>query len=93
VKITDFFRIISDPTRIRVLLLLQNGESYVSEMAENFAMTKSAVSHQLNLMRSQQVVTARRDGKQIYYRLADGPMRDLINNAAFQTTVMSVAAQ
>lgn len=44
-------------------------------------------------MRSQQVVVARCAGKQIYYRFSEDPMRDFINNAAFQTMIMAVAAQ
>jgi len=92
-KITDFFRIISDPSRVRLLLILQEGENCVSEMADMLGMTQSAVSHQMNVLRSQHIVGSRRDGKQIYYYMANGPMQTLFNSLDFQQTMQEVAAQ
>ena len=62
-KIMDFFQIISDPSRVRLLLILQKGENCVSEMASQLNMTQSTVSHQMNVLKSQHIVGSRRDGK------------------------------
>lgn len=92
-KIADFFRIISDPSRVRLLLLLQEGENCVSDMADALGMTHSAVSHQMNVLRSQHIIGSRRDGKQIYYYMADGPMQELFESLEFRQAVQAVATQ
>ena len=62
---------LGNPTRIRILLLLMEQDANVSVLAEQLGMTQSAVSHQLNLLKSNKLVKRRRDGKMIFYALAD----------------------
>ena len=69
--LTDFFKVLGNPTRIRILLLLMEQDANVSDLAEQLGMTQSAVSHQLNLLKSNKLVRRRRDGKMIFYALVD----------------------
>ena len=69
--LTEFFKVLGNPTRIRILLLLMEQDANVSDLAEQLGMTQSAVSHQLNLLKSNKLVKRRRDGKMIFYALAD----------------------
>ncbi len=69
--LTEFFKALGTPARIRILLLLMEQEACVSDLAEKLGMTQSAVSQQLNLLKSNKLVKRRRDGKMIFYKLAD----------------------
>ena len=69
--LTEFFKVLGNPTRIRILLLLMEQDANVSDLAERLGMTQSAVSHQLNLLKSNKLVRRRRDGKVIFYTLVD----------------------
>ena len=69
--LTEFFKVLGNPTRIRILLLLMEQDANVSDLAEQLGMTQSAVSHQLNLLKSNKLVRRRRDGKMIFYALVD----------------------
>ncbi len=69
--LTEFFKVLGSPTRIRILLLLMEQDSCVSDLAEQLDMTQSAVSHQLNLLKSNKLVRCHRDGKMIFYTLVD----------------------
>ena len=69
--LTEFFKVLGSRTRIRILLLLMEEDSCVSDLAEQLDMTQSAVSHQLNLLKSNKLVRRRRDGKMIFYTLVD----------------------
>ena len=69
--LTEFFKMLGNPTRIRILLLLMEQDANVSDLAERLGMTQSAVSHQLNLLKSNKMVRRRRDGKMIFYTLVD----------------------
>ena len=63
----DFFKILGDPTRVKLLLLLSQNEYCVSELAEQTGMTNSAVSHQISLLRAKRLLRRRKSGKQVYY--------------------------
>ena len=76
--LTDFFKMLGNPTRIRILLLLMEQDANVSDLAERLGMTQSAVSHQLNLLKSNKLVRRRRDGKMIFYALVDEHVRMVI---------------
>ena len=76
--LTDFFKMLGNPTRIRILLLLMEQDANVSDLAEQLGMTQSAVSHQLNLLKSNKLVRRRRDGKMIFYALVDEHVRMVI---------------
>ena len=70
-KLADLFKTFGDPTRIRILYTLAIGELCVCDIAETLSMTQSAISHQLRVLKQMSLVRGRRDGKTIYYSLAD----------------------
>ena len=79
-RIADAFDLLSDPGRVRVLFaLLEAGETCVCDLAEMVDMTPSALSHGLRLLRTAGVVTNRRDGRMVRYRLADSHVRLLLD--------------
>jgi len=80
--LTEFFKMLGNPTRIRILLLLMEQDANVSDLAERLGMTQSAVSHQLNLLKSNKLVKRRRDGKMIFYALADEHVEMVIEKGA-----------
>lgn len=70
-EMASFFRMMGDPTRIRILSLLFDEELCVHTLADRLEMTQSAVSHQLALLKHARLVRSRREGKHVYYSLAD----------------------
>ena len=76
--LTEFFKVLGNPTRIRILLLLMEQDAHVRDLAERLGMTQSAVSHQLNLLKSNKLVRRRKDGKMIFYALVDEHVRMVI---------------
>ena len=70
-KAADFFKIMGDPTRCRLIFALQKNEMCVCDLANVLSMSKSAVSHQLGKMRRYGAVKCRREGKEVYYSLDD----------------------
>ena len=75
------FRALGDGNRLRILILLGHGERCVSEIAAALDDNISAVSQRLKLLRFERIVHTRRQGKHIYYRLADAHIKALIDNA------------
>jgi ArsR family transcriptional regulator len=71
----------ADATRLRILCLLRGREVCVHEIVDALDMSQSAVSHQLRVLRDARLVAHRRDGRHVYYRLADDHVRDLLENA------------
>jgi ArsR family transcriptional regulator, lead/cadmium/zinc/bismuth-responsive transcriptional repressor len=69
--LTEIFKVLGDPTRVRILDALSRGERCVTDLSALLGLTESAVSHQLRLLRSTRIVRARRDGRLIYYTLDD----------------------
>ena len=69
--LADLFSALSDPTRLRIISILLDGEMNVGEIAAQLAMTESAVSHQLRGLRQMKLVRARKDGRQVFYSLDD----------------------
>jgi len=67
----DFFRTFGDSTRVRIVSALTSGELCVCDIAAALDMTVSAISHQLRVLRQAKIVHTRRDGKQIFYSIAD----------------------
>ncbi|MGN0361899.1 MAG: ArsR/SmtB family transcription factor [Bilifractor sp.] len=76
--LAELFKIFGDSTRIRILFALFDSERSVGEIAEILNMTQSAVSHQLKILRQAKLVGARREGKQIFYFLADEHVHTII---------------
>ncbi|MBE0618086.1 MAG: helix-turn-helix transcriptional regulator [Proteobacteria bacterium] len=75
--LAETFKVLGDPTRVRVLLALARRELCVCDLAELFAVTPSAVSHQLRILRAHRLVKARREGKLAFYSLDDDHVRAL----------------
>ena len=71
VALAETFKVLGDPTRVRILDALSRSELCVHDLAGRVGMSESAVSHQLRLLRGQRVVRTRRDGRNIYYALDD----------------------
>jgi ArsR family transcriptional regulator len=69
--LADLFSALSDPTRLRIISVLLDGEMNVGEIAAQLGMTESAVSHQLRGLRQMRLVRARKNGRQVYYALDD----------------------
>jgi len=70
-QLADFFKVLGDTTRMRILNILEQHEVCVCDIAVLTGMTKSAVSHQLRVLRAAKLVKGRRDGKNVYYSLDD----------------------
>lgn len=69
--LAELFKVFGDSTRIRILHLLSQNELCVQDIADALSMTQSAISHQLRILKQAALVKFRRDGKAIYYSLAD----------------------
>ncbi|NLG06023.1 MAG: winged helix-turn-helix transcriptional regulator [Clostridia bacterium] len=80
-EVADFFKVMGDPTRVRILWALDQGEICVCELAELLEMTVSAISHQLQSLRGAKLVKSRRQGKHIFYSLDDEHVRDVFETA------------
>ena len=77
--IADTFRMLGDPTRIRILNALGAGELCVNDLAGRVAISESAVSHQLRLLRTMRLVRVRREGRQAFYAVDDHHILELLN--------------
>ena len=76
--LAELFKIFGDTTRIRILFVLFEAEVCVCDLAETLRMTQSAISHQLKLLKASGLVKARRQGKSVFYSLADSHVRTII---------------
>ena len=73
------FRIFGDSTRIRILYVLLESEMCVCDIAALLGMTQSAISHQLRALKNARLVKARREGKTVFYSLADDHVKTIID--------------
>ncbi|WP_028242805.1 ArsR/SmtB family transcription factor [Pseudobutyrivibrio ruminis] len=69
--LAELFKVFGDSTRVRILFALFETELCVCDLSEALDMTQSAISHQLQILRTNKLVKSRREGKQVYYSLAD----------------------
>ncbi len=76
--LAELFKIFSDSTRIRILFVLFEAEVCVCDLADTLRMTQSAVSHQLRILKQSKLVKNRREGKSVFYSLADDHVRTII---------------
>lgn len=76
--LSDFFKVISDSTRLQLLMSLLQSEMCVSDLANVVDMTKSAVSHQLKSLRLSKFVKSRKVGKTVYYSLDDEHIEEIL---------------
>lgn len=77
--LADFYKVFGDATRIKILYVLLESEMCVCDLAELLGMTQSAISHQLRVLKQMKLVKNRRDGKTVYYSLADGHIQSIIS--------------
>ena len=69
--LAELFKVFGDSTRIRILFVLFEAEVCVCDLAQVLNMTQSAISHQLKILKQNKLVKSRREGKSIFYSLAD----------------------
>jgi DNA-binding transcriptional ArsR family regulator len=81
-QMADFFAVLSDPHRLRLISALAERELCVCDLAIAMKMSDSAVSHQLRILRSARLVTYRKEGRNVYYRLADAHIVNLYREVA-----------
>ena len=77
--LSELFRIFGDSTRIRILYVLFEAEMCVCDIAQLLGMTQSAISHQLRASKNARLVKSRRDGKTVFYSLADDHVKTIID--------------
>lgn len=77
--LSDLFKIFGDSTRLAILSCLRHAELCVGDLADLLGMTPSAISHQLRSLRDNNLVHFRRDGKMIFYSLADEHVETIID--------------
>ena len=76
--LAELFKVFGDSTRIRILFVLIETEVCVCDLAQALNMTQSAISHQLRILKQNKLVKNRREGKSIFYSLADDHVRTII---------------
>ena len=76
--LAELFKVFGDSSRIRILSELIDAEVSVTALSEKVTMTQSAVSHQLKILKQNKLVKTRRDGKQIFYTLADEHVEQIL---------------
>lgn len=79
--VSDFFKILGDSTRAKMMWALDKSDMCVCDLATLLGMTKSAISHQLKTLRDAKLVKFRKDGKMVIYSLADEHVRDIFEKA------------
>ena len=80
-SVADTFRVLGDPTRVRILDALAEGELCVQNLAARVGISESAVSHQLRLLRTMRLVRVRRKGRQAFYAVDDHHILGLLHQA------------
>ena len=77
--LTELFRIFGDSTRVRILYVLLESEMCVCDLAMLLGMTQSAISHQLRALKNARLVRSRREGKTVFYALADDHVKTILD--------------
>lgn len=77
VRVADLFSMLGDPSRVRIISALLDGEINVSELAKIVGISESAISHQLRSLRQARLVCNRKQGREVYYSLDDEHVVDL----------------
>lgn len=80
-RMADLLKMFGEPTRVRILFELLDHERCVGEIAEHLEMTVSSISHQLRVLKQARLVKSRRDGKTIFYSLADAHVKTIFYHA------------
>ena len=77
--LAELFKIFGDSTRIKILYVLFESEMFVSYISQILGMNQSAISHQLRALKQSKLVKYRREGKTVFYSLADGHVRTILD--------------
>ena len=77
-ELAELFKIFGTPTRLQIMYALVNKEKCVYDIAEELGMSQSAISHQLRILKQMALVKFRREGKTIYYSLADDHVKTIM---------------
>ncbi len=77
--LAEVFKVFGDSTRIKILYVLFEAEMCVCDIAQLLEMNQSAISHQLRILKQNGLVKSRREGKAVFYSLADGHVRTIMN--------------
>lgn len=85
-NVSGIFSVLADPTRLRIIAALREHEMCVCDLAAVVGQSESAVSHQLRVLREQNLVTSRKDGRRRYYALEDRHVADLYGLALAHVT-------
>ncbi len=78
-SLAELFKIFGDPTRIKILIAIKNHEICVTDLATSLQTTQSAISHQLRILKAYNLVKSRKEGKTVYYSLADMHVTSLLD--------------
>jgi DNA-binding transcriptional ArsR family regulator len=81
-RMAEFFSLLGDPNRLRILSVLAEGELCVCDLANTLQMTESAVSHQLRTLKAIRLVSYQKRGRRVYYSLKDHHVLDLYKSVA-----------
>lgn len=80
-KVSEFFKALSDPTRLKIITTLFSGVKCVGEIAEAVGMTQSAVSHQLRTLKNARIIRSKKVGKNVYYSLVECHVEKIIRDS------------
>lgn len=79
-EVAEFFKVLGDPTRIRIVrVLYENGELCVGDIVKLVDVTRTAVSHQLRILKDKRIVSSRKDGQMKYYHLDDADVETVVS--------------
>src|ERR1700751_1991457 len=79
-ELAEMFRLLGEPNRLRIVASCLGGTLSVGEITTRLALSQSLVSHHLRLLRAARLLKAGRRGKQVYYSIADGHVREMLTN-------------
>ena len=79
IDLAALFKVFGDPTRVKLLYVLIQSELCVCDLAEVLHMTQSTISHQLRILKQMKLVKSRREGKTVFYSLADDHIQTILN--------------
>ena len=84
--LAELFKVFGDSTRIKILYVLFEAEMCVCDIAQLLNMNQSAISHQLRILKQNRLVKSRRDGKAVFYSLADSHVATIMNQGLAHVT-------
>jgi DNA-binding transcriptional ArsR family regulator len=80
-EVSDFFDALGNPTRLKILFALLEDELCTCDLSNITGLSVSAISHQLRILKDRKIVTYRKDGKNVFYRLDDEHIREILKVA------------